>query len=65
MPYSYVPIGYAASGITNMKEITGGGPFGASTLAGADGSRQVSTNEKEIAEFHGKHFAGVVNKYVA
>jgi len=62
---SYVPIGYKAAGISNMKDVTGGGPFGASTMAGADGSRQVSVNEKEIAVFHGKHFAEVVNKYVA
>ena len=48
-----------------MAEITGGGPFGASTLAGVDGSRQPSQNEKDIAEFHGKHFATVLNKYVS
>ena len=36
---------YSCQGLTNMDEITGGSPYGASTLAGGDGSRQPSTNE--------------------
>jgi NAD(P)H:quinone oxidoreductase type IV len=51
---------YAEPGLTNMTEITGGTPYGASTLAGADGrSRPVSNNELAIARFQGKHVATI------
>ena len=40
-----VGVPYACSGLVNMNEITGGTPYGATTLAGADGSRQPSANE--------------------
>jgi NAD(P)H dehydrogenase (quinone) len=46
----------------NMDEITGGTPYGASTLAGADGSRQPSENELEIAKFQGRHVAEIAQK---
>src|SRR5208283_4421870 len=42
-----VGVPYTAAGLTNMKEITGGTPYGASTLANSDGSRQPSENELE------------------
>ena len=42
-----------------MNEITGGTPYGASTLTGADGSRQPSENELAIARFQGKHVATI------
>jgi NAD(P)H dehydrogenase (quinone) len=42
-----------------MHEITGGTPYGASTLAGADGSRQPSANELAIARFQGRHVADI------
>jgi NAD(P)H dehydrogenase (quinone) len=47
-----------------MNEITGGGPYGAGTLAGADGSRQPSANELAIARFQGKHVAEITAKLV-
>jgi NAD(P)H dehydrogenase (quinone) len=40
-----------------MDEITGGSPYGASTLAKADGSRQPSANELDGARYQGKHVA--------
>ena len=52
-----VGVPYACSGLTNMNEITGGTPYGATTLAGADGSRQPSANELDIARYQGKHVA--------
>lgn len=52
-----VGVPYACSGLTNMNEITGGTPYGATTLAGADGSRQPSPNELDIARYQGKHVA--------
>jgi NAD(P)H:quinone oxidoreductase type IV len=54
---------YSEPGLTNMNEITGGTPYGASTLAGADGhSRAVSQNELAIARFQGKHVATIAKK---
>lgn len=44
-----------------MDEITGGSPYGASTIAG-DGSRQPSENELEIAKFQGRHVAKIAKK---
>ena len=58
-----VGVPYSCPEITNMDEITGGTPYGASTLAGADGkSRQPSGNELAIARFQGAHVAGVAAK---
>jgi NAD(P)H dehydrogenase (quinone) len=45
-----------------MDEITGGTPYGATTLAGADGSRKPSANELELARFQGRHVAGIAAK---
>lgn len=57
-----VGVPYACQELVNMKEITGGSPYGASTLAGADGSRQVSANELAIGRFQGKHVAEIAKK---
>ncbi|UXU85899.1 NAD(P)H:quinone oxidoreductase [Burkholderia sp. S-53] len=57
-----VGVPYACSGLVNMNEITGGTPYGATTLAGADGSRQPSANELEIARYQGKHVAELASK---
>ena len=57
-----VGVPYACAGLTNMNEITGGTPYGATTLAGADGSRRPSQNELEIARFQGNHVAGIAAK---
>ena len=48
---------YSEAGLTNMDEITGGSPYGASTLAGGDGKRQPSANELAIAKFQGQYVA--------
>ena len=57
-----VGVPYACQGLTNMAEITGGTPYGASTLAGGDGSRQPSENELAIARFQGRHVAELAAK---
>jgi NAD(P)H dehydrogenase (quinone) len=57
-----VGVPYSCPELTNMSEITGGTPYGASTLAGADGSRQPSANELKIARFQGAHVAQVAKK---
>jgi len=60
-----VGVPYSCQEILNMSEITGGSPYGASTLAGADGRRQPSENELKIARFQGAHVAQVANKQSA
>ncbi|MFZ2171145.1 MAG: NAD(P)H:quinone oxidoreductase [Methylococcaceae bacterium] len=60
-----VGVPYSCQEIMNMSEITGGSPYGAGTLAGADGSRQPSENEIKIARFQGAHVARVAKKQSA
>jgi NAD(P)H dehydrogenase (quinone) len=60
-----VGVPYSCQEISNMREITGGTPYGASTLAGSDGSRQPSENEMAIARFQGAHVAEVAKKLAA
>jgi NAD(P)H dehydrogenase (quinone) len=60
-----VGVPYSCQEIMNMSEITGGSPYGASTLAGGDGSRQPSENEIKIARFQGTHVAKVAKKQSA
>ncbi len=57
-----VGVPYSCKELSNMTEITGGSPYGAGTLAGADGSRQPSENELAIARFQGRHVAEVAKK---
>jgi NAD(P)H dehydrogenase (quinone) len=59
-----VGVPYSCQELVNMKEITGGSPYGAGTLAGGDGSRQPSENELAIARFQGKHVAEITRKLV-
>jgi NAD(P)H dehydrogenase (quinone) len=57
-----VGVPYSEKRLVTMKEITGGTPYGATTLAGADGSRQPSENELAIARFQGKHVAEITKR---
>lgn len=57
-----VGVPYTCQELVNMKEITGGSPYGAGTLAGNDGSRQPSENELTIARFQGRHVAEIAAK---
>ena len=57
-----VGVPYSEQRLLNMKEITGGTPYGATTLAGGDGSRQPTENELAIARFQGKHVAEIAKK---
>ena len=54
-----VGVPYSEQRLMKMDEITGGTPYGASTLAGADGSRQPTENELAIARFQGRHVAEI------
>ena len=57
-----VGLPYAEKRQTIMNEITGGSPYGASTIAAGDGSRQPSENELAIARYQGKHVAQIARK---
>ncbi|MBX9917963.1 MAG: NAD(P)H:quinone oxidoreductase [Nitrosomonas sp.] len=59
-----VGVPYSCQEIMNMSEITGGSPYGASTLAGGDGKRLPSDNEIKIAHFQGAHVAQIAKKLV-
>ena len=54
-----VGLPYSFAGLTRMDEISGGTPYGATTLAKPDGSRQPSENELEGARFQGRHVAEI------
>jgi NAD(P)H dehydrogenase (quinone) len=64
MHHGMVVVGlpYAFAGQTGLEEIKGGSPYGASTIAGADGSRMPSAVELEGARFQGRHVAQVAAK---
>ena len=57
-----VGLPYTWAGQMKLDEITGGSPYGATTIAGGDGSRQPSANELEGARFQGKHVATIAAK---
>jgi NAD(P)H:quinone oxidoreductase type IV len=57
-----VGVPYTEQRLLNMDEITGGSPYGASTLTRGDGSRQPSENELAIGRFQGRHVAGIAKK---
>jgi NAD(P)H dehydrogenase (quinone) len=54
-----VGLPYSWAGQTRLDEITGGSPYGATTIAAGDGSRQPSENELEGARFQGRHVAEI------
>ncbi len=54
-----VPIGYGLDEQFDINVLSRGTPYGASTIAGPDGSRQPADNELKIARFQGKHVAGI------
>ena len=57
-----VGLPYAFEGQMRTDEITGGSPYGASTIAGSAGKRQPSENELEAARFQGKHVTAIAKK---
>ena len=60
-----VGVPYSESGLMQMEEISGGTPYGATTLAGPTGARQPSENELKIARFQGKHVAEIASRLFA
>ncbi len=60
-----VGLPYAFQGQMRLDEVTGGAPYGATTIAAGDGSRQPSANELDGARYLGRHVAQVAAKLVA
>jgi NAD(P)H dehydrogenase (quinone) len=54
-----VGLPYSFAGQMRLDEITGGAPYGATTISGGDGSRMPSENELEAARFQGRHVADI------
>lgn len=59
-----VGLPYAFQGQMRIDEITGGSPYGASTIAGSQGERTPSDNELAAARFQGKHVATIASRLV-
>lgn len=57
-----VGVPYSEQRLLKMDEISGGTPYGASTMANVDGSRQPTGNELAIAKFQGNHVATITSK---
>jgi NAD(P)H dehydrogenase (quinone) len=57
-----VGLDYGHVGQTTLDEITGGSPYGATTIAGGDGSRRTTANELEGARYQGRKIAETANK---
>lgn len=60
-----VGLPYSFQGQMGVKEVTGGSPYGASTIADGDGSRQPSENELAGARYQGAHVARIAAKLAA
>jgi NAD(P)H dehydrogenase (quinone) len=57
-----VGLDYGFAGQMTLTEVTGGSPYGATTIAGGDGSRQPSENELAGARYQGKRIAETAKK---
>lgn len=57
-----VGLDYGHAGQMTLDEITGGSPYGATTITGGDGSRQPSENELTGARYQGRKIAETAKK---
>jgi len=60
-----VGLPYASPELADISETRGGSPYGASTIAGADGSRTPSATELKLARDQGRHVAGIAKRLAA
>jgi NAD(P)H dehydrogenase (quinone) len=60
----FVGLPYSNPELSDISEVRGGSPYGAGTIAGADGSRQPSAKELSLARAQGKHVAEITAKLV-
>jgi len=61
----YVGLPYACPELADVSEVKGGSPWGAATIAGADGSRQPTAKELSQARFQGQHVARIATRLSA
>jgi NAD(P)H dehydrogenase (quinone) len=59
-----VGVPYSQQRLMTMKEVTGGSPYGAGTMADVDGSRVPTDNELVIARFQGEHVSRIAQKLI-
>lgn len=59
-----VGLPYSCKELSDLSEVKGGSPYGAATIAGADGSRTPTEKELAMARFQGKHVAEITAKLV-
>lgn len=59
-----VPIGYSTPALFDISQVGGGTPYGASTIAGGDGSRQPDSRELDIARHQGEYVSKIAAKLV-
>ena len=59
-----VGLPYSFQGQTRTDEVSGGSPYGASTIAGSTGARTPSENELAAARFQGRHVATITARLV-
>jgi NAD(P)H dehydrogenase (quinone) len=57
-----VGLDYGYAGQMTLNEVTGGSPYGATTITGGDGSRKPSENELQAARYQGRRIAGTAIK---
>jgi NAD(P)H dehydrogenase (quinone) len=60
-----VGVPYSCTDQMRTDEMTGGSPYGAGTITGADGKRMPSVNELGIARFQGRHVAAIAKRQSA
>lgn len=59
-----VGLPYSAQGLLRLDEVTGGTPYGVTTIAGGKGERQPSANELELARYQGRHVAEITTALI-
>lgn len=62
MGMAIVGVPYSSQELTYLDDVSGGTPYGASTIAGPRGERQPTENELAVARAQGRHVAGFAAK---
>jgi NAD(P)H dehydrogenase (quinone) len=65
MGMAIVGVPYSAQELLNLSEVSGGTPYGSSTIAGSRGERQPTENELAIARAQGRHVATIAGRLAA
>ena len=60
-----VGLPYSEARLMDDSQVSGGSPYGATTIAGPDGSRQPSEHELAMARSQGAHVAAIAAKLAA